>query len=1229
MRPRVDAVAAAPTSLQGAFAAARQFLDATAVAGSGVRPIGNCTLAMIPSTHASGGATAPAAFDTAALGDDEASSVRRTCQEVFAAVRGNVPNSSARPSRSNALPWGSRSSESSALVIPTTASADPQPYTNLAVADGVVTAPFSSTAFSLRPCEGSAPDDSAPPAVLGQPCFRRDHQAEVSYWVEAVLRQQLPPGHPNMFDIVPMYSQYIRDSSLDEVLADMVRSLRGYATLEITCEAAADLPANLGATTVLPWAVACEYAACLCGLPAHFVNDMFHALASSCLHQDIGSAPYARTAPGFITRGRWWATPTGDPNAGKSPTFAVLMKAFNEMIGECVASFPFPPPHYHVYSGGNHGGLNERLRGTNGVAAFVGPEAKPMLDPKFIISGVADPKSFVDLPRLLETASGGPYVWDTATEARAARTVAASDAARAAQASAPVDTLAAQQGAPRRGRGRGRAQGQGSVADEPASAAALSAPADPLHGRPLSFPSTNINLCVFQQFKLFRKWWVPTEEKEGLGFSARIIASFSNRAVLTREHGRRSEAPMTSLAKRLWAGVATNAGHGSRGEALAPFGYSPAGEACFQEAYHLIAEVESGARWSSAMKAMFGKFEYWTPTVSLLTTLFENTLSPSRAASKQLSDNALKCGLRFLDARLALGCCVVDTEVKAYVERALPRQGQREQPAASAAPRCETEELRARVLRVCNENPITYTTLARHFTHYRSTDSSGERRFAILQDLVSTGFGWLQVARARGTSAITAPAVHFHRYRLTDTIRSGLQQLNLREEDFKPAEDALDPASDLPSTAFVPDMVGGGLPQARLHDGQRCGQAALGPQRVDWYAQEEMAKRCPLPLDGMTSVDISRSGMLASVPAMCGGAAKAKPKAKAVAAAAKVIAKAGAKAVAKAKGKAKAVMKAPHKGRGKGKFGAANSPLTVHSSDIHQPGFANPTVFRKHVKTWAASLVPGQELRCNAALRPSVGNFWRCRVYCTSCSTCASSGGGNGWHAIVTYDTVTKELIKDATPTESHGDYSNVGKWSQVTATTEGALKRRLAQPGSCTTQDLIKLAQEQQHRTPDETWLRTFAKNHRPRRDGEAPAPSAHGWCEADWRQLERSTPSFDAVAHEAPNQLCIVDACYDPAHTIMVFCNPGLARAILQRLANKEYVKLCGDGTYRLVREAWTLLSLGFLTKHYACGEQDRMPAFRTTFTEFVYAFANKESDKVRVFITDTLCELLPAFH
>ena len=85
-----------------------------------------------------------------------------------------------------------------------------------------------------------------------------------------------------------------------------------------------------------------------------------------------------------------------------------------------------------------------------------------------------------------------------------------------------------------KGKGSGKTRQGGGEAD------------NPLKGKALSFRRTYVNPCMFQQLSVFRNWWVPVDAKEGLGFSACILTSFSQRAVIGREWisrrgGRRGE----------------------------------------------------------------------------------------------------------------------------------------------------------------------------------------------------------------------------------------------------------------------------------------------------------------------------------------------------------------------------------------------------------------------------------------------------------------------------------------------------------------------------------------------------------------------------------------------------------------------------------------------------------------------------------------------------------------
>lgn len=68
---------------------------------------------------------------------------------------------------------------------------------------------------------------------------------------------------------------------------------------------------------------------------------------------------------------------------------------------------------------------------------------------------------------------------------------------------------------------------------------------------------------------------------------------------------------------------------------------------------------------------------------------------------------------------------------------------------------------------------------------------------------------------------------------------------------------------------------------------------------------------------------------------------------------------------------------------------------------------------------------------------------------------------------------------------------------------------------------------------------------------------------------------------------------------------CKPCLFSQTIRKLT--DYIKLCGDGTFRLIRAGWVLLNLGVLSKHYT--RVSGTYAFRSTFSPLAFAIANKE--------------------
>ena len=105
-----------------------------------------------------------------------------------------------------------------------------------------------------------------------------------------------------------------------------------------------------------------------------------------------------------------------------------------------------------------------------------------------------------------------------------------------------------------------------------------------------------------------------------------------------------------------------------------------------------------------------------------------------------------------------------------------------------------------------------------------------------------------------------------------------------------------------------------------------------------------------------------------------------------------------------------------------------------------------------------------------------------------------------------------------------------------------------------------------------------------------------------------------------DAPNKLAVASSSYDPKNTVVVLVNPSLFKETLEKLANKDYVKLCGDGTFSLTKDDDILLTLGVLTKHYATVAG--VNAFRTTFGPIIFAVTNTESEVTYTALFQAAC-------
>ena len=272
--------------------------------------------------------------------------------------------------------------------------------------------------------------------------------------------------------------------------------------------------------------------------------------------------------------------------------------------------------------------------------------------------------------------------------------------------------------------------------------------------------------------------------------------------------------------------------------------------------------------------------------------------------------------------------------------------------------------------------------------------------------------------------------------------------------------------------------------------------------------------------------------------------------------------------------------------------------------------------FLEHERHWAASSVPNKHLSIRHLHLQHKGGY-KLLLWCNTCNECKEK---QGWKGYSTYDVQSQQITRQYTPEFSHGNFSAVKAWNPLTSTTEKALKDFVAQNAHFSTQDLKKIAHKHQpDNCPTDSFLQTWGRNRRVHKGTRNNKTSAYKWVEADWQRLTRNLGSAESLS-EATNNLKIAGAMYDCNATVVVFCNPQLLKDTLTSLTIKSYIKLCGDGTFRLIEGEWFFLTVGVLSKH--CSRSDGAYAFRTTFYPLSFALANKESRPTYQFLFESLC-------
>ncbi len=107
---------------------------------------------------------------------------------------------------------------------------------------------------------------------------------------------------------------------------------------------------------------------------------------------------------------------TTDPGSGKSPALASMLKPLfacfeHEDIRDKLPGCP--DEKFHVLTESTHAAFNVRAVQSDGYGLGAFPEANTALCPEYPRTGNFARDRFIVFSRLLETANGGKYDWDT------------------------------------------------------------------------------------------------------------------------------------------------------------------------------------------------------------------------------------------------------------------------------------------------------------------------------------------------------------------------------------------------------------------------------------------------------------------------------------------------------------------------------------------------------------------------------------------------------------------------------------------------------------------------------------------------------------------------------------------------------------------------------------------------------------------------------------------------
>ena len=577
---------------------------------------------------------------------------------------------------------------------------------------------LAETFRALRPASaGNCLPDSIPPQ-MGRPCFLMSPDEEVEHWVSQLL--PLPEDAAlNLLRQMCVYSEYIRQHSIEEVAQHMADGVKSMIGATLCADEALEVGPRLGAVMPPPLAVCLLYCSRTTAKPHYFLSDLCFSFLANLVHTGQRVQLY-QSDPSMKVAVKYWAIPTGDTTAGKSPSFNLVSDMCVRFLQGQGDLWPWADQEdQNLHSDGTHGLFNEQMRDHSGHVCFVGPEAVNYLSPLYAEKGVCDTSAYVNLPKLLECATGGKYKWGTAREVQQQR------AAAKAAAKAAANKAAARE----RARARGDADSGPSDSPSPAEEETL---------RPILFNQTNVNVCWFQQVDILRDWWAVAEHKRHLGFVGRMVIGLCLDVAVPpggrRDGGRVLEEFLTPI----WGHVLRCCGAKAHPEpaAAATFLAQTSDALSFEVASHITALRSERRALGYCLKAALGKWEYWLGSVSFLNHAVATALGTEGQDIQVLSAEALKCALRFLDQRLLFGAQVLQTEIIRKFGRAALQ--------TSALP--ESEAAVAEVLRSVTASIVTHSLMRSHLAMFRRKPGETDevlkgRRRRVWETAESLGLG--------------------------------------------------------------------------------------------------------------------------------------------------------------------------------------------------------------------------------------------------------------------------------------------------------------------------------------------------------------------------------------------------------------------------------------------------------------------------------------------------------